>query len=305
MKGASAWRDLEPRDAIMRFVGRLQEELAWRRADGLDSSYLALKYEGTLFRPGNGLNPLAVEGYAARLGPLVEAIRGFERPKLVDAGCGCGSEAILAALLGADVTAVDIVGMRVDYARSRVPFYAASGPLGLRFVRANILSYLAENPGLDVVWANESVSHIHPVESFLRAVRAALKPGGLLLVADSNALNPAVRVKAARIRGSREWFVRRQFPCLDDASHDDVAEERIFTVGAMKRMLRAAGFRVRRVEMLGFLGSSFFPGSWQANEVLVAGMTASQAILKRIPLVRLAGSAVVFVAGRDEGRRPS
>jgi len=99
--------------------------------------------------------------------------------------------------------------------------------------------------------------------------------------------------------------VRRQFPCLDDASHDDVAEERIFTVGAMKRMLRAAGFRVRRVEMLGFLGSSFFPGSWQANEVLVAGMTASQAILKRIPLVRLAGSAVVFVAGRDEGRRPS
>jgi 2-polyprenyl-3-methyl-5-hydroxy-6-metoxy-1,4-benzoquinol methylase len=305
MRTASEWRGLEPRDAVLRFVGCLGEELASRRAAGLDASYLALKYEGTLLRPGDGLNLLGVEGYAARLAPLVEAIRAFERPKFIDAGCGCGSEAILAALLGADVAAVDIVGMRVDYARSRVPFYAASRPLGLRFVRANVLAYLEENPGVDVVWANESVSHIHPVESFLRGVRAALNPGGVLLVADSNALNPAVRSRAARIRGSREWFLRRRFPCLDDGGHDEVADERVFTVGAMKRMLRAAGFRVRRVEMLGFLGSSFFPGSWQTNRALVAGMTASQAVLKRIPLVRLAGSAVVFVAGRDDERRPS
>jgi SAM-dependent methyltransferase len=299
-----AWRDLAPRDAVARFAVWLGDEITARRADGYDVSYLTLKYEGPLFTAGGGMNRLGIEGYAARLAPMIDAIRRRGHPRLLDAGCGCGSEAILAALLGADVTALDIVGMRVDYAASRIPWYEAEirrNGASLRFVQANAIPWLAQETGLDIIWANESVSHIHPVEEFFRAARRALNPGGALIVADSNALNPAVRAKAARIRGSRGWVLRGRFPCLDDGSHDDVADERIFTVGSMKAMLRSAGFRVTRVAMIGFLGSSIFPGAWQSSPVLAAAMAASQSILSRIPVVRLAGSTAVYIAGVDAG----
>jgi SAM-dependent methyltransferase len=290
--------DPAPGDAARRFAGLLSRELRARREGGMDDSYLRLKYEPGLFSPRGELNHLAVAAYAARLEPLLDEILRRRSPRLLDAGSGCGSEAILAALLGAAVTGIDIVPLRTRYARSRIPFYEEAGrrKLALDFVTANVIDHLRGAAGYDIVWANESVSHIHPAERFFAAAHGGLREDGVLIIADANARNPVARWRAARIRGSRNWVVRRQFAQLDQEAHDEVADERLFTCRTLPAALRSAGFHLERIAMHGFLGSYFLPRAWQSSPGWARFMNGVQEQARRVPLLRGLGSSMTVVA---------
>ncbi len=280
------------------FVRLLFQELSFRREQRLDDFYLQLKYEPAFFSRQGVFNHLAISAYASRLAPLVVEIRKRRNPRFLDTGSGCGSESILAALLGANVTGIDLVPLRTEYAVSRIAFFQqlAESPLPLRFLTANAITHLQESSGYDIIWVNEAVSHIHPAEAFFDAAFQGLNPEGLLIIADANALNPVARWRAARIRGGKDWYVHRQFKLLDDAPHDQVAEERLFSSRKLQFMLRQAGFRIRQLEMHGFLGSFFLPRCWQANPRLAKIMTGFQEGVRRIPLIRSLGSSMTVVA---------
>jgi len=295
---------ISPQQVVEEFVGLLARELSFRRDQQLDDAYLRLKYEPGLLSHKGAFNHVGLSAYATRLSPLVEAIRARHAPRLLDSGSGCGSESILAALLGANVTGIDVVPLRTAYAASRIPFFAdlRQGPLDLRFRTANVIALLRDSPGYDLIWANEAISHIHPAEEFFSAAWQGLSPGGLLIIADANALNPVARWRATRIRGGKNWYVHRQCRLLDDVPHDEVAEERLFTCRTLPRLLRRAGFRVRRPEMHGFLGSFFLPLSWQRHRRLGKILASVQHGARRIPGIRDFGSSMTVVA--EKGERP-
>ena len=115
------------------------------------------------------------------------------------------------------------------------------------------------------------------------------------MIADSNAASPVARIRAARLRDAKHWYVTNQFRMADDAPHDEVAEERIFTVFEMKRKLTEAGFLVREVHMQGFLGSFFLPGSWQTSFLLTRGLCSMQAALRHAPGLRYLGSCQIML----------
>jgi SAM-dependent methyltransferase len=284
-------------EAVELFCRWLAAEFFDRTARAMDCSYLALKYQGKLFSGGQ-LRPVMVAGYAARLAPVISALRAKGRPRILDAGSGCGSEAILFGLLGADVTGVDVVSFRTEYARSRLPFYRdlGAGELKVRFVNENVLKFLGSSDCYDIIWANEAISHIHPAEAFLQRSLASLKPGGFLVISDSNGLNPLARYRASRIRGASGWYVHRQFRLMDLAAHDEVAEERLFSVTALKRKLEQAGFVVQRTDMHGFLGSSLLPMRWHSSPRLAAPLVLFQKIMKKLPLLCLLGSGMTITA---------
>ena len=292
---------ISPQRVVEEFVRLLARELSFRRDQRLDDAYLRLKYDPGLLSPQGEFNHVGLSAYAARLSPLVAEIRARNAPRLLDSGSGCGSESILAALLGADVTGIDLVPLRTAYAASRIPFFAdlRQGPLDLRFRTANAIAHLRDSPGYDLIWANEAISHIHPAEEFFSAAWQALAPGGLLVIADANSLNPVARWRAARIRGGGNWYVHRQCRLLDDIPHDEVAEERLFTCRSLPRLLRRAGFHVRRPEMHGFLGSFFLPPSWQRNRRLGKILTGVQHGARRIPGIRAFGSSMTVVAEKS------
>ena len=286
------------------FARLLLQELDHRRQQRLDDSYLQLKYEPGFFSGQGVLNHLGIRAYAARLSPLLAEIRSRKSPRLLDAGAGCGSESILAALLGADVTGIDLVPFRTAYAASRLPFFQDLGQrrLALRFHTVNAITHLQTTPGYDLIWANEAISHIHPAESFFAAAHEGLRPGGVLIIADANALNPVARWRAMRIRGRAGWYVHRQRDLRMDVLLDEVAEERLFNSWSLPRLLRQAGFRVRHLYMHGFLGSFFLPSSWQSSPFLAAGLAAFQQGARNIPLIRRFGSSMTVVA--QKGERP-
>jgi 2-polyprenyl-3-methyl-5-hydroxy-6-metoxy-1,4-benzoquinol methylase len=293
----SSWRVAES------FVRLLQQELSFRRARDLDDSYLRLRYEPAFFSRQGRFNHLAVRGYATRLSPLMDEIRRRGAPRLLDSGSGIGSESILAALLGADVTGMDLAPSKIAYAASRIPFYEEIGhrPLALKFIAANVIGHLRDAPGYDLVWANEAISHIHPAEEFVAAAFQGLRPGGWLVIADANALNPVARWRAARLRGSSDWYVHRRSILSNEALADDVAEERLFTSRTLPALLRQAGFQVRQLDVHGFMGSFFLPRAWQFSSWLGAIMAAFQQGAKRVPLVRRLGSSMTVIAEKGGG----
>lgn len=295
---------LSPSRIVEQFVRLLFQEITFRRRQRMDDSFLQLKYEPGLFSRNGVFNHLGVCAYATRLSPLLTEIRRRKDPVLLDSGAGCGSEAILAALLGADVTGIDLAPFKTDCAVSRIPFYEEVGShsLALRFLTANAIAHLRESPGYDIIWANEAVSHIHPAEIFFAAAHEGLRPGGVLIIADANALNPVARWRAMRIRGRAGWYVHRQRDLRMDVLLDEVAEERLFNSWSLPRLLRQAGFRVRHLYMHGFLGSFFLPSSWQSSPFLAAGLAAFQQGARNIPLIRRFGSSMTVVA--QKGERP-
>ncbi len=105
--------------------------------------------------------------------------------RLLDVGCGPGSitvglaEAVApGAVLGIDLAADDVLGTGRALA-------AEKGLTNVRFARADLFA-LGDRDGFDAVYAHQVLQHLdQPVEA-LRALRALLRPGGLLAVRDSD-----------------------------------------------------------------------------------------------------------------------
>jgi colanic acid/amylovoran biosynthesis protein len=285
------------------FVGLLRRELQPPGGSPPEDSPLRRRYVPELFSPAGRLNHAAVQGYAARLAALVREIRRRGAPRLLDAGSGVGSEAILAALLGADVTGIDLTPSKTALAASRRPFYEAAcrRPLALRFLVADVIAHLQGEPGYDVIWVNEAISHIHPAEEFAVAAFRSLRPGGVLIIADANALNPVARWRAARLRGARNWYVHRRARISGEELAAEVAEERLFTCRSLPAMLRRAGFRVGRPDMHGFMGTFFLPDSWPFHPFVGALLKTVQETARRVPGLRCFGSSMTVIAEKGGG----
>jgi 2-polyprenyl-3-methyl-5-hydroxy-6-metoxy-1,4-benzoquinol methylase len=294
---------LSPRRIVELYVGLIRQELSFRRDRELDDSYLARKYEPALFSRLGRHNHLAVRGYAARLSHMVSEIRRLGSPRMLDAGSGIGSESILAALLDADVTAMDLAAAKTAYAISRIPYYegVSRRSLRLRFLTGDVIDHLRASPMYDAIWVNEAISHIHPAEEFIVAAFNGLRPGGVLLIADANANNPVARWRATRLRQNRHWFVSKRCKFSDEILPVDVADERLFTSGTLTGMLLQAGFRVRLLDVHGFMGSFFLPPSWQFNPLVGKTMALFQEAAKRVPLLRRCGSSMSVIA--EKGAR--
>lgn len=289
---------ISPYEAVQAFCDLFGEELDFRSAHGLDAQPLR-RYYPNLFLADGTLSPLGVYGYASRLAPALLSIRqAGPNVKLLDAGCGYGTEALLFALSAAEVTGVELVPERAALARSRLSFYQsfASAPFSVQFVNADVIGYLERGGPFDIIWTMEAVSHIHPLEDFLSLAHKSLAPGGLLVTSDPNALNPIALYRAYRIRGAPRPTLRVK--AKDPGSGAPVYEavERVFSVLGYARKLSKAGFKVTGITMSGFIGSSFVPLSFHKSKFIFSLLTSFQRMLQSLPILRLMGTVYTVVA---------
>jgi len=117
---------------------------------------------------------------------------GIRGRRVLDAGCGFGIMATLTALLGAgEVYGLDCHEGMIDtfetYLRIlpfSLPVYPAVG---------DVAAMPYSDASFDVVLSHEAISHYADVEGFVREAYRVLRPGGALVISDSNnALNPRV-----------------------------------------------------------------------------------------------------------------
>jgi SAM-dependent methyltransferase len=229
-----------------------------------------------------------------RVAPVLDYLRCQDsRVSILDAGCGLGTESILFACHGADVIGVDIKAERIAVAKRRSSFYAERGLLekGPEFVLRNVFSMLAENrEAFDVIWLNESISHIEPAAEFLGNAYGTVKPGGLIVISDPNNANPLVWFKLFRERGSH-LYEEKQDPETGEAI--GYAIERAFSVGEISELLTSAGFQVSEI-----IAHSFVPITLRRTRLYPLLLSLDEC-LRQIPAMKhLAGSYTAV------GRKP-
>ncbi len=278
--------------------GLLESELAVAPSAAPHIHALHRYYKHFLTSDGRVLY-IAVRAYVARLWPLVECLLQAPRPvRLLDAGCGYGTEAYLAALLGAEVTGVDLVPERIAVAEARREFFQsqARDALQIEFEAANVLRFLACRRRYDLMWAMEAISHIHPPEAFLRAAFAALRPGGALIVSDPNRANPLAYLRSVAIRGSLRPATHQKFHDPETGQPVDYGQEHIVSTSRIGRALRQVGFVVERIVMSGFMATTVLPSTLLRRPACEVVLSRFGWLAARLPGVRRLGTVYAVVA---------
>jgi 2-polyprenyl-6-hydroxyphenyl methylase / 3-demethylubiquinone-9 3-methyltransferase len=111
-----------------------------------------------------------------------KSVRSLEGLAILDVGCGGGVLSEPLARLGARVTGLDPAPTNVAVAKHHAA--RAGVPVDYRSEAVEVVA--ARGESFDVVLAMEVVEHVADVTAFVRACAAAVKPGGLLVMATLN-----------------------------------------------------------------------------------------------------------------------
>ena len=189
--------------------------------------------------------------YQNRLRYIMNLLLSLKGPLILDAGCGLGSEALLFSSLGAKVVGVDLNEERLKAAEKRRLFYKDLIKGRVEFILGDVFEIIKMQK-FDIVWMNESISHIHPAEEFLRIAHHQLNPGGRVIISETNGGNPYILLKRFMKTGCWVWrscFVKDP----KTGSRVGYALERLFTFKQIMNILIQMGFFIGHVEFTHFI----------------------------------------------------
>jgi 2-polyprenyl-6-hydroxyphenyl methylase / 3-demethylubiquinone-9 3-methyltransferase len=176
--------------------------------------------------------------------------RGFrplEGLSVVDIGCGGGVLSEPLARLGADVTGLDPAPTNIAVATAHaMTMGLEEAGCRLAYTQGTIEAALAEGARYDVVLAMEVIEHVADPAAFVAACAAAVKPGGLLIMATLNrtlkafalAIVGAEYVLGWLPRGTHNWerFIRpEELAAMIAAAGLDVTGEAGVVYGPLSR----------------------------------------------------------------------
>ncbi len=145
--------------------------------------------------------------YSSQVKEVVEIIKQHKNPKLLDVGCGTGTESLWMAFNGAVVDAIDIKNERLNLARDRKVILEKDlgRDIHCEFKNTSVLDIEGEEV-YDIIWLEQAYHHLEPREEVSKKIASLLKPGGYLVISESNGLNPLVQL---------QLFGRRGFKTID------------------------------------------------------------------------------------------
>ncbi|WP_448581946.1 bifunctional 2-polyprenyl-6-hydroxyphenol methylase/3-demethylubiquinol 3-O-methyltransferase UbiG [Thermaurantiacus sp.] len=190
----------------------------------------------------HAINPVRMgfvrEAAIAHLGADARARRPLAGLAALDAGCGGGLATEALARMGAATTGVDAAVQSIAVAEA----HAAAAGLDIRYITGEVTELAREAPGqFDLAVCFEVVEHVAEVGVFLAALRTLLRHGGLLVFSTPN----RTLASLALVKFGAE-YVTGDIP---KGGHD---WRKFLRPHEMERALGAAGFRVARMEGLGW-----------------------------------------------------
>jgi 2-polyprenyl-6-hydroxyphenyl methylase / 3-demethylubiquinone-9 3-methyltransferase len=182
-------------------------------------------------------NPVRVayirDAAAAHFACDLSALEPLKGLTIVDVGCGGGVLSEPLARLGGDVLGLDPAPTNIAVAKRRADAVGGAA----QFKEGTIEAEVAAGARFDIVLAMEVVEHVADVDAFVAACCAAVKPGGLLVMAT---LNRTLRAYALAIIGAE--YVLRWLP---KGTHD---WNRFVTPDELSDVISARGLDVREAK---------------------------------------------------------
>lgn len=187
-----------------------------------------------------------VQASIARRQPLVAFCRSLRLanvvPRVLDVGCGFGSDSMFLASQGCAVVGVDPDARKVAIAQRRLGYWSLRLPEvpQPRFQAGYVEDLTTLEPGFDAVFVSECLHHCEPVENVLLRIRDLVAEDGRVFVLESNATNPAVRfLRNARVRDGRRGLLH-----VVEGRHRLYGNENIRGARQWERLFRDCGFKV-------------------------------------------------------------
>ncbi|MFM8330747.1 MAG: class I SAM-dependent methyltransferase [Candidatus Methylumidiphilus sp.] len=125
--------------------------------------------------------------------------------KVIDIGCGAGTQAIVWARKGYQVSAVDVSERLIDVAKERAAKVGVA--VDFKVGSASRLPFAAES--MDICLMPELLEHVPDWLTALEECSKVLKPGGMLFVSTSNALCPVQDEYALPMYSWYPGFIKR------------------------------------------------------------------------------------------------
>jgi 2-polyprenyl-3-methyl-5-hydroxy-6-metoxy-1,4-benzoquinol methylase len=162
--------------------------------------------------------------------------------RVLEVGCGIGTDTINFARAGAQVTAVDLSDRSLEIARRRAEVY---GLPSIRFVQANVeeLGTVLPERGYDLVYSFGVIHHTPHPDVALGQLVACLKPGGTLKIMVYH--RHAWKVFAVVLRYGRGAFWRtEEIVARYSEAQEGCPVTYTYTRDQARRLVEGAGCRV-------------------------------------------------------------
>ncbi len=139
------------------------------------------------------------------------------KPRLLDVGCGIGTQAHVLALRGARVVGVDADPRRIFAGREMRQWYVARAPtdVACTLVVSDMLAFLrdADTASFDGAYTQFALAYMPPREPIVRELGRVIRPGGALVLRE---LNTAGLFN--RLREQHDWPDDRGYEAMAAAS---------------------------------------------------------------------------------------
>lgn len=182
-------------------------------------------------------------GVHGRLGKA-SRFASWDGARLLDLGCGNGAYTLEMAKTAQHVIGLDVEPERLDEFNQRID--RASN---IRICRA-AGEYLPLRPDeFDVVFCIETLEHVSDEAATLSEIRRVLRPGGQLLMTIPNKwyIFETHGLRPSWLKGSNRYPFASWLPA---AIHRRVSNARIYRVGDIERLLRAAAFMDVKIDWM-------------------------------------------------------
>lgn len=176
--------------------------------------------------------------YGAQTRELFTDLAQDRSKRILEVGCGCGTESLWLSMHGYKVKGIDITEdlLHVARARKRVLETKLGRELPCEFERRSLLDESGRQ--YDVIWMEQAFHHLEPRTDVACKLSELLRPGGTLVIAETNAWNPAIQAFLFRLRGFKT-VIQNEGACWGN--------ERILTAGSLSRLLAQHGIKRQRV----------------------------------------------------------
>jgi len=188
--------------------------------------------------------PYLRKHYASQIHELEEIV--IKRPgcRILEIGCGCGTESIWLGLLGASVLGIDLQRDRLNVANARLEHTKAELNLApdVEFRMTSVFDTMQSGP-FDIVWMEQAFHHIEPRTDFIELLTKLVSPDGTIVISEANAWNPLIQLQLLLQRGFKTV---KEYKDKNGISHI-YGNERIITAGCLARKLEQVGFTIKSI----------------------------------------------------------
>lgn len=183
--------------------------------------------------------------YRRQIEDVLELIESRPGARVLEIGCGTGTESLWMAMRGATIEAIELSKERFEVAKARKAVVESDlgRKLACEFVNGSLLDIDAAEQ-YDIVWMEQAFHHLEPRDEVVDKIAGLMKPGGHVVVSEANGLNPLLQA---------QLFLQRGFKTLGEFADESgrlypYGNERILSASGLARTLARAGIQTVSVE---------------------------------------------------------